>query len=77
MTGRLSKMTDVTFKSTIFSADKGHVTIWRWMRNPYFLRGVSIISAIAIWQFVSTHFFEPAFFPPPLQVLRTGLDMIL
>jgi ABC-type nitrate/sulfonate/bicarbonate transport system permease component len=41
------------------------------------LAAASLLIAFAIWQFLSTFVFNPFLIPPPLEVIRTAIPMVL
>jgi NitT/TauT family transport system permease protein/taurine transport system permease protein len=41
------------------------------------LSGASVLVALLIWQFLSTFVFNPFLVPPPLEVFRTAIPMLL
>src|SRR5207248_2941079 len=41
------------------------------------LSAASLLIAFAIWQFLSTFIFNPFLIPPPLEVIRTAIPMLL
>jgi ABC-type nitrate/sulfonate/bicarbonate transport system permease component len=47
-----------------------------WIKRDHLIYVSSIASLILLWQFISTTFFKPQFFPPPLLVLQTGREML-
>jgi NitT/TauT family transport system permease protein len=46
-----------------------------WVKRDHFIYVASIIGLIVLWHVIATSFFKPQFFPPPLLVLQTGLEM--
>ena len=52
-----------------------------WIRTSRYrgvaLSAASLLIAFAIWQFLSTFVFNPFLIPPPLEVIRTAIPMIL
>ena len=46
-----------------------------WIKRDHFIYVASIIGLIVLWHVIATSFFKPQFFPPPLLVLQTGLEM--
>jgi len=47
-----------------------------WIKREHLIYIASIASLIVLWHVVSTTFFKPQFFPPPLVVLQTGREML-
>src|SRR3981081_1863074 len=47
-----------------------------WIKRDHLIYAASIASLIVLWHVISTTFFKPQFFPPPLLVLKTGRDML-
>jgi ABC-type nitrate/sulfonate/bicarbonate transport system permease component len=47
-----------------------------WIKREHLIYIASIASLIVLWQVISTTFFKPQFFPPPLVVLQTGREML-
>src|SRR5712691_7212138 len=47
-----------------------------WIKRDHLIYVASIASLIVLWQVISTTFFKPQFFPPPLLVLSTGREML-
>ena len=47
-----------------------------WIKRDHLIYVASIASLIVLWHAVSTAFFKPQFFPPPLLVLQTGREML-
>jgi NitT/TauT family transport system permease protein/taurine transport system permease protein len=53
----------------------------RWSLTSGFSRGLltvaSLVLALVIWQFLSSVLFNPFLIPPPLEVIRTAIPMLL
>jgi ABC-type nitrate/sulfonate/bicarbonate transport system permease component len=47
-----------------------------WIKRDHLIYLASIASLIVLWHVISTTFFKPQFFPPPLLVLQTGREML-
>ena len=47
-----------------------------WIKRDHLIYIASIIGLILLWHVISTSFFKPQFFPPPLLVLQTGREML-
>ena len=47
-----------------------------WIKRDHLIYVASIASLIVLWHVISTTFFKPQFFPPPLVVLQTGREML-
>ena len=47
-----------------------------WIKRDHLIYVASIIGLIVLWHVIATSFFKPQFFPPPLLVLPTGLEMV-
>jgi NitT/TauT family transport system permease protein len=47
-----------------------------WIKRDHLIYVASIASLILLWHLISTIFFKPQFFPPPLVVLQTGREML-
>jgi ABC-type nitrate/sulfonate/bicarbonate transport system permease component len=45
--------------------------------RPMLLGAASLLIGIAIWQFLSSFVFNPFLIPPPVQVIRTAIPMVL
>src|ERR1700688_86579 len=45
--------------------------------RPLLLGAASLLIVFAIWQFLSTFVFNPYLIPPPIQVIRTAIPMVL
>ena len=46
------------------------------LKRDHLIYAASIMGLIALWHLISTSFFKPQFFPPPLLVLQTGVEML-
>jgi ABC-type nitrate/sulfonate/bicarbonate transport system permease component len=46
------------------------------VKGEYLIYIASILGMIVLWHVVATNFFKPQFFPPPLLVLSTGIEMV-
>lgn len=69
-------MTDTTAQLPSSSPIPARARKGRWIEPIYLVYAASIVSMVALWHFISTTFFEPAFFPPPGLVLSTGIEMV-
>jgi NitT/TauT family transport system permease protein len=47
-----------------------------WVKRDHLIYVASIAGLVLIWHAISTAFFKPQFFPPPLVVLETGREML-
>ena len=47
-----------------------------WLKRDHLIYVASIAGLVLIWHAISTAFFKPQFFPPPLVVLETGREML-
>src|SRR6195256_1181850 len=47
-----------------------------WIKRDHLIYAASIASLIVLWHVISTTFFKPQFFPPPLVVLQTAREML-
>src|SRR5260221_3236455 len=45
--------------------------------RPIMLSGASLVLAFLIWPLLSTFIFNPFLIPPPLEVIRTAIPMIM
>ena len=46
------------------------------LKGEHLIYIASILAMIVLWHVVATTFFKPQFFPPPLLVLSTGIEMV-
>jgi ABC-type nitrate/sulfonate/bicarbonate transport system permease component len=46
------------------------------LKGDHLIYAASILGMIVLWHLVATTFFKPQFFPPPLLVLATGIEMV-
>jgi hypothetical protein len=46
------------------------------LKGEHLIYIASILGMIVVWHVVATTFFKPQFFPPPLLVLSTGIEMV-
>src|SRR5271166_5497948 len=46
------------------------------VKGEHLIYIASILGMIVVWHVVATTFFKPQFFPPPLLVLSTGIEMV-
>ena len=46
------------------------------LKGDHLIYAASILGMIVLWHLVATTFFKPQFFPPPLLVLATGMEMV-
>jgi ABC-type nitrate/sulfonate/bicarbonate transport system permease component len=46
------------------------------LKGEHLIYIASILGMIVLWHVVATTFFKPQFFPPPLLVLSTGIEMV-
>jgi NitT/TauT family transport system permease protein/taurine transport system permease protein len=54
-----------------------HARIGDGYRRTLLLTAASLLIAFSVWQFLSTFVFNPFLIPPPLEVFRTAIPMIM
>src|SRR5262245_35288840 len=73
--GERGSIADVPAASASFGAFRSWLKTGRY--RGLALSAASLLIAFAIWQLMSTFIFNPFLIPPPLEVIRTAIPMLL
>src|SRR6516164_5258644 len=73
--GERGSIADAPGPSASFGAFRAWIKAGRF--RGVALSAASLLIAFALWQFLSTFVFNPFLIPPPLEVIRTAIPMLM